>query len=74
MKYVVDASVAFKWVVVEIDDDKANRLREGYRNGTHELLAPDIFSAEVAVPAEYCASSFAATDESRFQIPGGHVP
>jgi len=30
MKYVVDASVAFKWVVVEIDDDKANRLREGY--------------------------------------------
>ena len=48
MKYVIDASTAFKWVVVEADDDKAKRLREGYRNGIHELLSPDIFPAEVA--------------------------
>jgi predicted nucleic acid-binding protein len=48
MKYVVDSSVAFKWVVAEVDDDKANRLRESYRNNVHELIAPDIFPAEIA--------------------------
>jgi predicted nucleic acid-binding protein len=48
MKYVVDASVGFKWAVAEIDSDKANRLREGYRNGIHSLLSPDIFPAEIA--------------------------
>ena len=35
MKYVLDASVAFKWAVPETDSDKANRLREDYRQGTH---------------------------------------
>jgi predicted nucleic acid-binding protein len=48
MKYVVDSSVAFKWVVAEIEHEKAERLREAYRNGVHELLAADIFPAEVA--------------------------
>src|SRR5712692_9758863 len=48
MRYVVDSSVAFKWVVQEAHSDKAIRLREGYRNGVHELLAPDIFLAEIA--------------------------
>ena len=48
MKYVLDASVALKWVLPEQDSDKANQVRDDYRNGLHELLAPDIFSVEVA--------------------------
>jgi predicted nucleic acid-binding protein len=48
MKYVVDASVGFKWEVAETDSDKANRLRADYQRGIDELLAPEIFSTEVA--------------------------
>jgi predicted nucleic acid-binding protein len=48
MTYVIDSSVAFKWVVAEIDQDKAIRLRDGYRRGDDELHAPDIFPAEIA--------------------------
>ena len=47
MRYVLDASVAFKWLVPEADSDKALRLRDGFRNGIHELLAPDIYPIEV---------------------------
>jgi predicted nucleic acid-binding protein len=47
MRYVLDASVAFKWVVPEVDSDKAIRLRDDTRNATHELLAPDIFPIEL---------------------------
>ena len=48
MKYVLDSSVAFKWVVPETDSDKADRLREDYRNAVHELCSPDVFSSELA--------------------------
>jgi predicted nucleic acid-binding protein len=48
MKYVVDTSVAFKWAVTEPDSDKAIRLREDYRNGHHDLIAPDLFPTEIA--------------------------
>lgn len=48
MKYVIDSSVAFKWVVAEPDADKADRLRQDFRNGVLDLLAPDIFPAEIA--------------------------
>jgi predicted nucleic acid-binding protein len=48
MKYVIDSSVAFKWEVVEVDSDKARRLRDAFRNGSHELLAPDLFTSEIA--------------------------
>src|SRR4029077_10103178 len=48
MRYVLDASVALKWVLPEKDTPKAVRLRNAYRQRQHELLAPDIFSAEVA--------------------------
>ena len=51
MKYVLDASVAFKWLVSEADSDKALRLRDDFRNGSHELLAPDILPIEVGVSA-----------------------
>lgn len=47
MRDVLDPSGAFKWVVPEHDSDKANLLRQDYRNGLHELLAPDIFTGEV---------------------------
>lgn len=49
MKYVVDSSVAFKWVVPEQWSDKANLLRDDFRNAIHELLAVDIFPAEIAI-------------------------
>ena len=48
MKRVLDSSVGFKWVVPEPHSDKALRLREDYRNGILELLAPDIFLVEIA--------------------------
>jgi predicted nucleic acid-binding protein len=48
MKYVLDSSVALKWVLPEPDTAKAVRLRDGYRNAVHELLAPDFFPVEAA--------------------------
>jgi predicted nucleic acid-binding protein len=47
MKYVLDSSVAFKWVVPEADSDKAIRLRDDYQAGIHDLHAPDFFPYEV---------------------------
>jgi len=47
MKYVLDASVALKWVLAEVDSDKADALRDAFRNGVHDFLAPDIFPIEV---------------------------
>ena len=48
MKYVLNSSVGFKWVVPEVDSDKALRLRDDFRNGVHELVAPDVFPIELA--------------------------
>lgn len=48
MKYVLDSSVAFKWVVVEARTDKARLLRDGYCNGVHDLQSPDVFPIEIA--------------------------
>jgi predicted nucleic acid-binding protein len=48
MKYVLDASVSAKAALPEIHSDKAIRLLEDYRQGTHVLLAPDFFPVEVA--------------------------
>jgi predicted nucleic acid-binding protein len=48
MKYVLDASVAIKWVIVEPDSNKATRLREDYRNAIHDLIAPESFAIECA--------------------------
>ena len=63
MKYVVDASIGFKWLVIEPLTDKARRLRDGFRNAVHELLAPDRFSTEVA--------NALAVAERRGRIPAG---
>ena len=48
MKYVLDSSVALKWVLSEADSGKAIRLRDDYKNAVHELVAPDIFTSEIA--------------------------
>src|SRR4051794_30631970 len=48
MKYVLDSSVAFKWVVAEVDSDKADALRADFMSGLHELLSPDVFPVEVS--------------------------
>ena len=48
MKRVIDSSVAFKWVVPETDSDKALLIRDDFRNGLVELLAPDVFPIEVS--------------------------
>jgi predicted nucleic acid-binding protein len=48
MKYVLDSSVAFKWVVAEDLTDKAQQPRDDFENATHELIAPDIFEVEIA--------------------------
>ncbi len=37
MKYVLDASVAIKWVIVEPDSNKATRLREDCRKAIHDM-------------------------------------
>jgi predicted nucleic acid-binding protein len=47
MKYVLDSSVALKWVLPEPDSPKAIALRDDFRNQIHELLAPDFFALEV---------------------------
>jgi predicted nucleic acid-binding protein len=45
---VLDSSVALKWVLPEPDSAQAIRLRDDFRNGTDELLAPDLFPIEIA--------------------------
>lgn len=47
MKFILDSSVAVRWVLVEPYSDKANLLRDDYRNAIHELLSPDVFPVEV---------------------------
>jgi len=47
MKYVLDSSAALPCVLPAKDSAKAIKLRDDSRRGIHELLAPDIFPAEV---------------------------
>jgi predicted nucleic acid-binding protein len=48
MKFVLDASVALKWVLREPGSDKALAIRADFRRGLHEFVAPDVFLAEIA--------------------------
>lgn len=48
MRYVLDSSVAFPWVVQETLSAKAEQLRIDFQNAVHELLAPAIFTVELA--------------------------
>jgi hypothetical protein len=47
--YIIDSSVALKWVLPETDSGKAIRLRDDYSNGIEALLAPDIFAPAQSV-------------------------
>lgn len=47
MKYVLDVSVALKWVLHEPQTATARKLRDHATKRIHELHAPDIFSLEV---------------------------
>jgi predicted nucleic acid-binding protein len=46
--YVLDSSVAIKWVLPEPDSVKALALQDDVQNGIHEIIAPDVFASEVA--------------------------
>src|SRR4051812_30921357 len=48
MKYVLDSSVAFKWVVNESLSITAQKIRADFISTLHELVSPDIFPSELA--------------------------
>ncbi|MBI2804176.1 MAG: type II toxin-antitoxin system VapC family toxin [Planctomycetes bacterium] len=48
MKYVIDCATAFKWFVAEADTPKALVIRDDFKQGICELLAPDLFPTELA--------------------------
>jgi predicted nucleic acid-binding protein len=48
MRYVVDASVALKWVLPEAHSAKALQLRDDFHKRLNELSAPDVFPVELA--------------------------
>ena len=65
MKYILDSSVALKWVLPERFSRQARQLRDDYQKQIHELIAPDILPAE---------TSHALTKaERRKIIPVGHA-
>jgi predicted nucleic acid-binding protein len=72
MRYVIDCSVATKWEVNEPDSAKALRLRDDFRNGVHELLAPDIWPIEVA-NALYSAELKGGIPPGRFEFHAANV-
>jgi predicted nucleic acid-binding protein len=48
MRYVLDSSVALKWVLPEPDSPTAVALRDNFRMAAVELLSPEVFPIEVA--------------------------
>lgn len=50
MKYVVDASVALKWVLPEAQSDRAKELRDDFCDRVHELLAPTYSRLKLPIP------------------------
>ena len=48
MRYVLDASAALCWVLPRPNSAKAAQLRADFQNAVHDLIAPTVFSAEVA--------------------------
>jgi hypothetical protein len=47
MNYILDAGVAFEWVVQEADSAKAIQLRTNYRNAIHHIIVPNFFPFEL---------------------------
>jgi hypothetical protein len=48
MRYVLDASAALCLVLPRPNSGKALQLRADFQNAVHELIAPSVFSGEVA--------------------------
>src|SRR5262245_17120435 len=48
MRFVLDSSVALKWVLPEPDSGKALQLRSDFQASVHQLLAPDVLPVECA--------------------------
>jgi predicted nucleic acid-binding protein len=48
MTYVLDASAALCWVLPRPNSGKALQLQTDFQNAVHELIAPSVFSGEVA--------------------------
>ena len=46
MHYVIDAGVAVKWFIPEVDSAKAHQLLERYLQGIDTPVAPDLLIAE----------------------------
>ena len=46
--FVLDSSVAIKWVLPEEHSDKALALRDEIARGIHQIIAPDVFASEIA--------------------------
>jgi predicted nucleic acid-binding protein len=65
MKYVLDASVGLKWVMNEVDSDKARRVRDDFRNAIVERLAPDCYVMETAHGLTKAKRRWIVTDSGR---------
>jgi predicted nucleic acid-binding protein len=48
MRYVLDASAALCWVLPRPNSGKALQLRADFQIAVHELIAPSVFSGEIA--------------------------
>ena len=48
MKYVLDASVALRWVLSGPLSRKAEELRDEFDQGIHDLIDPSIYRGEIA--------------------------
>lgn len=48
VKIVIDASIGFKTILVEDGSEKALKLRDDFKKGIHELLAPDLYAVELS--------------------------
>jgi hypothetical protein len=47
--YVIDAGVAVKWFIPEVDSAKAHQFLERYLQGVDTPVAPDLLMPSVAV-------------------------
>ena len=48
MKLVIDASIGIKQIIPEHNSAKALQLLSDFRQGIHELLAPDLYFVEIS--------------------------
>ena len=69
MKFVLDSSVTFKWVVSESDTPRAVRLRDEFRAAVHELIAPDVFPPELAHALKRTSNSYSTRCHGELGLP-----